>query len=230
MSKKKDKREEIFSFPKFNKEEYRAKETRDSIITIFSVFYAFIIAIICYSLVRMTPIGGSVMFIGFVAPFGLIKILPLFFDTSEFEKKNWFGPMIMSFMAWLGLIILLSNPPFNDIAKPKFQQIETYVEMDGQWNETEVIGIDTPFVLVISVKDNREVDDVQFSASKGTNGFLNSQLMEKVEADNEFGIEGNSLYYYYFENGLDIASYSFVFTASDTSENSKSKTIILTIG
>jgi hypothetical protein len=102
--------------------------------------------------------------------------------------------------------------------------------MDGRWNETEVIGIDTPFVLVISVKDNLEVGDVQFSASKGTNGFLNSQLMEKVEADNEFGIEGNSLYYYYFENGLDIASYSFVFTASDTSENPNSKTIILTIG
>ena len=230
MSKKKGKREEIFSFPDFNKEEYRAKETRDSIITIFSVFYALIIAVICYSLVRTTPIGGWVMFIGFGAPFGLIKILPLFFDTSEFERKNWFGPMMMSFMAWLGIFILLSNPPFNDIAKPKFQQVETFVEMDGQWNETEVIGIDTPFVLVISVKDNWEVDNVQFSASKGTSGFLNSQVMPKVEADNEFGIEGNSLYYYYFENGLDVASYSFTFTASDEEENSNTKTVILTIG
>jgi hypothetical protein len=230
MSKKKGKREEIFSFPDFNKEEYRAKETRDSIITIFSVFYALIIAVICYSLVRTTPIGGWVMFIGFGAPFGLIKILPLFFDTSEFERKNWFGPMMMSFMAWLGIFILLSNPPFNDIAKPKFQQVETFVEMDGQWNETVVIGIDTPFVLVISVKDNWEVDNVQFSASKGTSGFLNSQVMQKVEADNEFGIEGNSLYYYYFENGLDVASYSFTFTASDEEENSNTKTVILTIG
>ena len=230
MSKKKGKREEIFSFPEFNKEEYRTKETRDSIITIFSVFYALIIAVICYSLVRMTPFGGLVMYIGFASPFGLIKILPLFFDTSEFERKNWVGPMMMSFMAWLGIFILLSNPPFNDIAKPKFQQVETFVEMDGQWNETEVIGIDTPFVLVISVKDNWEVDNVQFSASKGTSGFLNSQVMQKVEADNEFGIEGNSLYYYYFENGLDVASYSFTFTASDEEENSNTKTVILTIG
>ena len=160
MSKKKGKREEIFSFPEFNKEEYRVKETRDSIITIFSVFYALIIAVICYSLVRMTPFGGLVMYIGFASPFGLIKILPLFFDTSEFERKNWVGPMMMSFMAWLGIFILLSNPPFNDIAKPKFQQVDTFVEMDGQWNETEVIGIDTPFVLVISVKDNWGVDEV----------------------------------------------------------------------
>jgi len=230
MSKKKGKREEIFSFPEFNKEEYRVKETRDSIITIFSVFYALIIAVICYSLVRMTPFGGLVMYIGFASPFGLIKILPLFFDTSEFERKNWVGPMMMSFMAWLGIFILLSNPPFNDIAKPKFQQVDTFVEMDGQWNETEVIGIDTPFVLVISVKDNWGVDEVQFSASKGTSGFLSAQVMEKVEADNEFGIEGNSLYYYYFENGLDVASYTFVFTASDAEGNSNSRTSFITIG
>ncbi len=230
MSKKKGKREEIFSFPEFNPEEYRAKETRDSIITIFAVFYALTIAVICYYLVRMSPIGGYVMFIGFAAPFGLIKILPLLFDTSEFERKNWVGPMMMSFMAWLGIFILLSNPPFNDIAKPKFQQVDTFIEIDGQWNETEAIGIDTPFVLVISVKDNWEVDNVQFSASKGTSGFLNSQPMLKVEADNEFGIEGNSLYYYHFENGLDVASYTFVFTASDAEENTNSKTVILTVG
>ena len=230
MSKKKGKREEIFSFPEFNKEEYRTKETRDSIITIFSVFYALIIAVICYSLVRMTPFGGLVMYIGFASPFGLIKILPLFFDTSEFERKNWVGPMMMSFMAWLGIFILLSNPPFNDIAKPKFQQVDTFVEMDGQWNETEVIGIDTPFVLVISVKDNWGVDEVQFSASKGASGFLSAQVMEKVEADNEFGIEGNSLYYYYFEYGLDVASYTFVFTASDAEGNSNSRTSFITIG
>ena len=230
MSKKKGKREEIFSFPEFNKEEYRVKETRDSIITIFAVFYALTIAVICYSIVRMTSLGGWVMFIGFASPFGLIKILPLFFDTSEFERKNWVGPMMMSFMGWLGIFILLSNPPFNDIAKPKFQQVETFVEMDGQWNETEVIGIDTPFVLVISVKDNWEVDNVQFSASKGSSGFLNSQVMEKLEADNEFGIEGHSFYYYYFENGLDTAAYSFTFTASDAEDNSNTKTVSLTIG
>ena len=230
MSKKKGKREEIFSFPEFNPEEYRAKETRDSIITLFAVFYALTIAVLCYYLVRMSPIGSYVMFIGFAAPFGLIKILPLLFDTSEFERKNWVGPMMMSFMAWLGIFILLSNPPFNDIAKPKFQQVDTFIEVDGQWNETEAIGIDTPFVLVISVKDNWEVDNVHFSASKGTSMFLNFQPMQKVEADNEFGIEGNSLYYYYFENGLDVASYTFVFTASDAEENTNSKTAILTIG
>jgi hypothetical protein len=54
--------------------------------------------------------------------------------------------------------------------------------------------------------------------------------MEKLEADNEFGIEGNSFYYHYFESGLDVASYSFTFTASDAEDNSNTKTVSLTIG
>ena len=150
MAKKKGKREDVFTFPKFNREEYRTKEIRDSKVTLFSVFYALIIAVICYSLVRMAEIGGWVTLIGFIAPFGLIKVLPVFFDTSEFERKNWAGPMFMSFMAWLGFMILLSNPPFNDIAKPKFQQVEMYVEMDGTWNETLEIDANTPCLLYTS--------------------------------------------------------------------------------
>ena len=227
MAKKKGKREEGFTFPKFDSEEYRTKEVRDSKVTVFAVLYAIVIAVICYSLVRMADMGGSVTLIGFAAPFGLIKILPIFFDTSEFERKNWFGPMMMSFMAWLGFMILLSNPPFNDIAKPKFQQVETYVESDGNWNQTLEIDANTPFVLVISVKDNWEVESVKVSAGKAA---LNSQTLLKLEGDNEYNIEGNSLYYHFFENGLDTDAYSFIFYAEDAEGNSNSKSISLTIG
>ncbi len=227
MAKKKGKREEGFTFPKFDSEEYRVKEVRDSKVTVFAVLYAIVVAVICYSLVRMADMGGSVTLIGFAAPFGLIKILPIFFDTSEFERKNWFGPMMMSFMAWLGFMILLSNPPFNDIAKPKFQQVETYVESDGNWNQTLEIDANTPFVLVISVKDNWEVESVKVSAGKAA---LNSQTLLKLEGDNEYNIEGNSLYYHFFENGLDTDAYSFIFYAEDAEGNSNSKSISLTIG
>ena len=227
MAKKKGKREEGFTFPEFDSEEYRTKEVRDSKVTVFAVFYAIVVALICYSLVRVADVGGWVTLIGFASPFGLIKILPIFFDTSEFERKNWFGPMMMSFMAWLGFMILLSNPPFNDIAKPKFQQVEIYVESDGNWNQNETIEAHTPFVLVISVKDNWEVDSVKVSAGKAA---LNSQPLLKLEENNEYDIEGNSLYYYFFENGLDTDAYSFIFYAEDAEGNSNSKSISLTIG
>jgi len=227
MAKKKGKREEGFTFPEFDSEEYRTKEVRDSKVIVFAVFYAIVIAVICYLLVKMADVGGWVTLIGFASPFGLIKILPLLFDTSEFERKNWFGPMMMSFMAWLGFMILLSNPPFNDIAKPKFQQVETYIESDGNWNQTLQIDANTPFVLVISVKDNWEVESVKVSAGKAA---LNSQTLLKLEGDNEYNIEGNSLYYHFFENGLDTDAYSFIFYAEDAEGNSNSKNISLTIG
>ena len=109
MAKKKGKREEAFTFPKFNRGEYRTKEVRDSKVAIFAVFYAIFVAVICHFIVRMTDVGGMVVFLGLAAPFGLIPILPYITDTSEFERKNWFGPLFMSFIAWLGLFILLSG-------------------------------------------------------------------------------------------------------------------------
>ena len=219
MAKKKGKREDGFTFPEFDKEEFRQKELRDSKVILFAVFYALVIAVISYYLVRMTSLERSVMIFGFIAPFGLIKILPFIVDTSEFERKNWFGPMFMSFLAWLGLFILFSNPPFNDISNPEFGVDEVYIEEDGQWNLTKEIDSDTPFVLIVSVKDNWKIDNVVMTANKGGSGFMTTTPMVKLESDNSFNITGNHRYYYYFENGLDAEAYSFTFTAEDEEGN-----------
>tara|TARA_X000001036_G_scaffold424437_2_gene449474 strand:+ start:1765 stop:2457 length:693 start_codon:yes stop_codon:yes gene_type:complete len=220
MAKKKGKREEGFTFPEFDKEEFRQKELRDSKVILFAVFYAFVIAVISYYLVRMTSLERSLMIFGFVAPFGLIKILPFIVDTSEFERKNWFGPMFMSFLAWLGLFILFSNPPFNDISNPEFGVNEIYIEEDGQWNLTSEISSDTPFIFVVSVKDNWEIDNVVISANKGGSGFMMATPMTKLESDNSFNITGENRYYYYFDQGLDVEAYSFTFVAEDEEGNS----------
>ena len=230
MAKKKGKREEAFTFPEFDRGEYRTKEVRDSKVAIFAVFYAVLVAVICHFIVKMTDVGGMIVFLGLASPFGLILILPYITDTSEFERKNWFGPLFMSFMAWLGLFILLSNPPFNDIAKPKFQQMELYTEADGEWNTTLELGTDTPFVLLISVKDNWEIDNVQISGSKGGSGFMSYEMMTKLEAGNQFGIVADNMYYYHFEDGLSIEAYSFTFKAVDEDENSNTKRYSFTVG
>ena len=230
MAKKKGKREETFTFPEFNREEYRTKEVRDSKVAIFAVFYAVFIALICYFIVRMTDLGGIVVFLGFAAPFGLIPILPHITDTSEFERKNWFGPIFMSFMAWLGLFILLSNPPFNDIAKPKFQHMELYTEVEGGWNTTLKLGADTPFVLLISVKDNGDIDNVEISGSKSGSGFMSYEMLTKLDDGNQFGISGTNMYYYYFESGLSMEAYSFTFKAVDEEGNSNTKRYSFVVG
>ena len=229
MAKKKGKREEGFAFPEFDKEEFRQKELRDSKVILFAVFYALVIAVISYSLVRMTSLERSVMKLGFIAPFGLIKILPLIVDTSEFERKNWFGPMFMSFLAWLGLFILFSNPPFNDISNPEFGANEVYIEEDGKWNLTTEISSDTPFVLVVSVEDNWKIDNVVMSANKGGNGFMSSTPLGKLESGNSFNITKEHRYYYYFEQGLDAEVYTFTFTAEDEEGNSTERKTSISI-
>tara|TARA_B100000029_G_C17447051_1_gene913641 strand:- start:384 stop:1076 length:693 start_codon:yes stop_codon:yes gene_type:complete len=229
MAKKKGKRDDTFTFPEFDGEEYRNREIRDSKVALFAVAYAIVMALICYYIVKLTELRDSTMILGFISPFGLILILPYVTDTSEFERKNWFGPMFMSFLAWLGLFILLSNPPFNDISKPNIQQMEVYVESDGEWNLTSEIKRDTPFLLVITVKDNWEVDEVQFSGSKSGSGFLTYQSMSKLEEGNQFGITGNNLYSYYFADGLAVDSYKFTFKASDGERNTDTKSRSLTV-
>ena len=236
MGKKKGKREETFTFPEFDEGEYRIKETRDSKIALFAIFYAVCVAVISYSIVRMTDFDNIAFYLGFVAPYGLYQLLKALgemkiVDVSEFERKNWFGPMFMSFIAWLGLFILLSNPPFNDIAKPKFQGVEVYANVDGEWNITsEPIEADTPFTLVIIVKDNWGVDSVSLAASKGGNGFISNELLVESEEGNPYSIEGKNRFYYFFEGGLDAEAYSFTFTATDSEGNLNTTTTTFTIG
>jgi len=236
MAKKKGKREETFTFPDFDEEEYIVRESRDSKIALFAIFYAVAVATVSYSLVRMTDFDNIAYYLGFIAPYGLYQLLKMLgelkmVDVSKFERKNWFGPMFMSFIAWLGLFILFSNPPFNDIAKPDFQGVETYTKIDGEWNITsDNIESDTPFVLIIVVKDNWEVDQVSMAGSKGGNGFMNDVSLVKSETNNPYSIEGENRYYYFFEEGLDSEAYSFTFTAKDTEGNVNTTTTTFSVG
>ena len=88
MAKKKGKREEGFTFPEFDKEEFRQKELKDSKVILFAVFYAFTMAVISYYLVRTTSLERSVMIFGFIAPFGLIKICLLYTSPSPRDKRQ----------------------------------------------------------------------------------------------------------------------------------------------
>ena len=120
----------------------------------------------------------------------------------------------------MGLFILFSNPPFNDISNPEFGVNEVYVQEDGQWNLTTEIDSDTPFVFVVSVKDNWKIDNVVMTVNKGGSGFMTATPMSELEPDNSFNISKGHRYYYYFEQGLDAEAYTFTFTAEDEEGNS----------
>ena len=108
--------------------------------------------------------------------------------------------------------------------------MELYSEVDGEWNTTLELGADTPFVLLISVKDNWEIDNVQISGSKSGSGFMSYEMMTKLEDGNQFGISADNMYYYHFENGLSVDAYSFTFKAVDEDDNSNTKRYSFVVG
>jgi hypothetical protein len=108
--------------------------------------------------------------------------------------------------------------------------MELYTEADGEWNITLELEADTPFVLLVSVKDNWEIDNVQVSGSKGGSGFMSYEIMTKLEDDNQFGISADNMYYYHFEGGLSGEAYVFTFKAVDEDGNTKIKRSSFVVG
>ena len=54
-------------------------------------------------------------------------------------------------------------------------------------------------------------------------------MLTKTESNNGYSIKSEDSYYYFFENGLDSAVYSFTFTATDSEANENTKTSSLVI-
>ena len=126
MAKKKkgEKAEPSFVFPEFNRTEWLEKEVRDSKAGLIGVAWALLVGLMSWQLSLATGQARYGLLFGFAACFAIIKILPLIIDTSSFERKSWAGPILTALFAWLGVFILLSNPPFSDIAPPRVGGLE----------------------------------------------------------------------------------------------------------
>ena len=113
MAKKKkgEKAEPSFVFPEFNRTEWLEKEVRDSKAGLIGVAWALLVGLMSWQLSLATGQARYGLLFGFAACFAIIKILPLIIDTSSFERKSWAGPILTALFAWLGVFILLSNPP-----------------------------------------------------------------------------------------------------------------------
>ena len=155
-----------FQFPKFEREAFLEKEVRDAKVSFISLGLASVMVIISLVLATSVHVGPAIL-IGFMGPFALYFLIPAAgIDTSEFERKNWFGPGMITFFAWLGLFILLSNPPFQDLADPTIDHFKVYQQDpdSGNWTRLETPANNTytvtngTFVIVLRIMDNWQLD------------------------------------------------------------------------
>ena len=235
MAKKKkgEKAEPSFVFPEFNRTEWLEKEVRDSKAGLIGVAWALLVGLMSWQLSLATGQARYGLLFGFAACFAIIKILPLIIDTSSFERKSWAGPILTALFAWLGVFILLSNPPFSDIAPPRVGGLDFYIEDDEGWNTTVAPDADATLLFVVDLRDNRDVSGARLALQEGAQGLLVAggtyALLQPLPAGNEWGIEAAYGWYFLLEDGLDSGSYTVRITAFDESGNEKQRSYLLDI-
>jgi hypothetical protein len=211
--------------PEFNEEEYLKKEVRDTKALLVTIAYAVLIGIASYA-VMFTEVALAAL-LGIIAVVFLRQIYPLIgVDTSTLEKKQWAGNIIMYLFTWLAVWILLSNPPFADIAGPTFKDHKIYIENGtGNWTELEYfdgeIPVDTNISFNVTIADNVEVDPDTVTI---TIKIKDGDMITNPDGDDMFH-EG-SRYWYTFPYTSGSGKYIFTITAKDVNENSGEYTII----
>jgi len=223
-----------FKFPKFEREAFLAKEVRDAKVSFISLGLAALMAFFSLFIAANLNVGLAIL-IGFLGPFSLQYLIPAAgIDTSEFERKNWAGPGMITFFAWLGLFILFSNPPFQDLAHPTIDHFDIYQQETDSGNWTRVQS--TPgngymlpngsFLVVVRVLDNWELERFELILERNGSG-LQKPEMQVLQRDNSYLVsiserdEGH-VYYYQFSE-LEAGNYSVKITALDSRDNSETK-------
>ena len=230
---KKKKSEPSFEFPEFDRTEWLEKEVRDSKAGLFSIGWALLVGLASWQLALATGQARYGLLFGFAACFAIVKVLPLVIDTSSFERKSWAGPILTSVFAWLGVFILLSNPPFSDIAPPRVGEMEFYVDDGDNWNATMSPPDGEQLLFVVDLRDNRAVSGARLALQEGAQGILVDDgtyaLLQPLPAGNEWGIEAAYGWYFLLEDGLDSGSYTARITAFDEQGNEKQRSYLLDI-
>ena len=230
---KKKKSEPSFEFPEFDRTEWLEKEVRDSKVGLFSICWALLVGLASWQLALATEQARYRLLFGLASCFAVVKVLPLVFDTSSFERKNWAGPIFTSLFAWLGVFILLSNPPFSDIAPPRVGEMEFYVKTGDGWNTTMSPPAGEQLLFVVDLRDNREVTGARLALQEGGEGILvagsSYVLLQPLLTDNEWGIEAAYGWHFMLDKGLGSGSYTVRITAFDEQGNEKQRSYLLDI-
>jgi len=235
MAKKKkgEKAEPSFVFPEFDRTEWLEKEVRDSKAGLIGVAWALLVGLMSWQLSLATGQARYGLLFGFAACFAIIKILPLIIDTSSFERKSWAGPILTALFAWLGVFILLSNPPFSDIAPPRVGGLDFYIEDDDGWNTTVAPDADATLLFVVDLRDNREVTEARLALQKDGAGLVLDGAaygrLQLLPAGNAWGVEASYGWYFLLDEGLDTGSYTVRITAFDVAGNEKQRSFLLDI-
>ena len=201
---------------KFMEEEI--KKTRGAIVTIL---FAVVMAVVSIAL-TMAGEPGLGALLGFIG-LALLRFVYQFSNVEFdiFEKKDWIGNGFIYFFTWLGIWILLCNPPFNDLAHPTIRDIEVWGEDAGELtllNESNayyLINQGENVTLSARVTDNVEVSSVSISVEDYSGAPTETHPTEHT--------------YSWLLQNVTLGNYTFTIHAEDVNGNSHSRSWEFTV-
>ncbi len=162
--KKEEEEDQDFEFPEFDRAEHMENEIHKGKTVLVSIALAPFFSFLSLEIFKLTGDWSTGFLVGV---FGLLITLKIFeylpIDLSGFGKKEWAMNGAMYFLTWLGIWILLMNPPFGDFTDPVVNRVDFYVEIDGEWEALEDANItdqqDYRIRLLAKITDNDAVDE-----------------------------------------------------------------------
>jgi len=216
---KSEEKEEEYEWvpPEFDEKEFLQKDikgTRALIITVLSCVIFAIIGFLLGTAVHWA-LGLVVLFVGI---FLLRYIFPIAqVDSAALETKSMIGNYALFFLLFIGLWVLMMNPPFSDFTDPSIGEPDIWVFADGQWTEM--------------TEDNRQTlihagDPVNITSIVTDNGELTSVLI-KVSLAGETGTYVNMTDLgdgqYQFNSTYSQGGYAFTIQVEDSAGNISTK-------
>ncbi|MDH7508405.1 MAG: hypothetical protein QHH00_03290 [Methanomassiliicoccales archaeon] len=214
--KKKEVVEEEYEFipPEFDEKAFLENDIRGTKTLLLTALFAILCGIVAFLVGEINVLLGLVvLFIGMFALryiYILVKIKP-----NEIEKKTLFGNLALFFLLFLGIWILMMNPPFSDHTPPQISEVTIwYQDGSGNWVSQKPsayafsnIPRDAIINITAKVADNGRLSSVQigFSALPLDNMTLASDHIYEILKDlSDFSGPG---------------PYAFYIVASDSSGN-----------
>jgi hypothetical protein len=216
--KEKDEEEEKpFKLPKFDEEAFLKRERRNIKATFISFLFGFLMALVCFGFWALMGNENAlrwelVLLVAVVDAVFLRYIFTRFgIDTTEFQRKNWFGTYATYFVTWLIIFIVLVNPPFYDDEDPRME-IVILPEMQEPGGTV---------IIVAKITDNSgiEKEDISFS-------------LDDISISSSSFEYDNTVFYYSFEASNNITgneAHNFEITVEDSTGNARTKKGTFTI-
>jgi hypothetical protein len=192
-----------FKVPEFDEEEFIKTEHSKAYVTLLAVALSVLMALIARILwdsLQANDIGFAWRISFLVGMMGLI-LLPLWFkifriDFSKIGKGGWLSSVIYYFFLFIGIFILLVNPPFCD-ATPPHVEITILPNMQEAGGGVKIIaklgdnvGIAPSTLELMIKKPNGEQLTKEQLAQKGS---ISDNLIE-IPYENEEKIMGEHIF------------------------------------